>query len=119
MGRKKLEIDYLEVERLAGIGLSNAEIADAMGFAEATLYRKKKDNESFESALKKGKAKASADIANVVYEMAMAKNLPAAIWYEKTRRGLSDKQSVEIEGKVEFVLDVSADPKKYKRKNER
>ena len=113
MGRKKLQIDYSQVERLAGIGLSNSEIADAMGFAEATLYRKKKDNESFESALKKGRAKAGADVANVVYEMAMAKNLSAAIWYEKTRRGLTDKQAVELDGQVESVLDISSDPKQY------
>jgi hypothetical protein len=31
MGRKEIEIDYSEVERMAGIGLTNAEIADALG----------------------------------------------------------------------------------------
>ena len=80
--------------------------------AEATLYRRKQDNESFESALKKGRAKAAADIANAVYENAMKGNITAQIWYEKTRRGLSDK--VQIDGDVEIKLNYEWKPKEQR-----
>ena len=112
MTRTKIEIDFSEVERLSGIGLSNKEVASALGIAEATLYRRKQDNESFESALKKGRAKAAADIANAVYENAMKGNITAQIWYEKTRRGLSDK--VQIDGDVENKLNYEWKPKEQR-----
>ena len=112
MTRTKIEIDFSEVERLSGIGLSNKEVASALGIAEATLYRRKQDNESFESALKKGRAKAAADIANAVYENAMKGNITAQIWYEKTRRGLSDK--VPIDGDVEIKLNYEWKPKEQR-----
>ena len=112
MTRTKIEIDFSEVERLSGIGLSNKEVASALGIAEATLYRSKQDNESFESALKKGRAKAAADIANAVYENAMKGNITAQIWYEKTRRGLSDK--VQIDGDVEIKLNYEWKPKEQR-----
>ena len=44
MTRTKIEIEFSEVERLSGIGLSNKEVASALGIAEATLYRRKQDN---------------------------------------------------------------------------
>ena len=112
MTRTKIEIDFSEVERFSGIGLSNKEVASALGIAEATLYRRKQDNESFESALKKGRAKAAADIANAVYENAMKGNITAQIWYEKTRRGLSDK--VQIDGDVEIKLNYEWKPKEQR-----
>jgi|19_taG_2_1085344.scaffolds.fasta_scaffold02008_10 uncharacterized protein (DUF2384 family) len=112
MTRTKIQIDFSEVERLSGIGLSNKEVANALGIAEATLYRRKQDNESFESALKKGRAKAAADIANAVYENAMKGNITAQIWYEKTRRGLSDK--VQIDGDVEIKLNYEWKPKEQR-----
>ena len=111
MGRKEIEIDYSEVERMAGIGLTNAEIADALGIGQSTLYTKKNNNRSFESALKKGRAKAAVDVANTVYELAVGqKNLTAAIWYEKTRRGLSEKHQGDVDGEVKLIMDVSTDP---------
>ena len=112
MTRTKIEIDFSEVERLSGIGLSNKEVANALGIHEATLYRRKQDSASFASALKKGRAKAAADIANAVYENAMKGNITAQIWYEKTRRGLSDK--VQIDGDVEIKLNYEWKPKEQR-----
>ena len=112
MTRTKIQIDFSEVERLSGIGLSNKEVANAMGIHEATLYRRKQDSASFASALKKGRAKAAADIANAVYENAMKGNITAQIWYEKTRRGLSDK--VQIDGDVEIKLNYEWKPKEQR-----
>ena len=64
------------------------------------------------NALKKGRAKAAADIANAVYENAMKGNITAQIWYEKTRRGLSDK--VQIDGDVEIKLNYEWKPKEQR-----
>lgn len=63
-----------------------------LGISEGTLYSRKRDNEVFEDAIKAGKAAAAVEVANALYEKAVVdRDLGAIIWYEKTRRGLSDK----------------------------
>jgi hypothetical protein len=93
MARPRIEIDISRVEELAAQGLSQAEICLCIGIGETTLYSRKRENEVFEEAIKRGKAKAASEIANTLYMMAKRGDLGAIVWYEKTRRGLSDKTS--------------------------
>jgi hypothetical protein len=88
-GRKPIEIDLAKVERLAGLGLSERQICDSLGISEATLGRRKHFDD-FEGALKKGKARAIANVANRLYELCKEGNTTAIIWFEKTRSGFSD-----------------------------
>lgn len=92
MSRKRINIDLAQVESLAGRGLTNAEICQCLGICETTLYERKRYNKDFEDALKRGRAKARAVIANALFEQAKNGNMTAIIWWEKTRCGLSDKQ---------------------------
>lgn len=107
MGRAKLQFDPVEVERLAGLGLTNEEIALALGISEATLYRRKVDTESFERAMKRGKAKVKVDIGNRVYEKAMEGDSSMLKWFEQSRFGYSEKQAIDHSGKleIEYVND--------------
>lgn len=98
MARPRIEIDISRVEELAAQGLSQAEICLVLGIGESTLYRRKHDLEVLTEAIKSGKAKAASEISNVLYQMAKKGDLGAVIWYEKTRRGLSDRQAVEHSG---------------------
>ena len=95
MSAPRLEIDILKAEKLAAQGLSQAEICLCLGISESTLYRRKRDMEVLTEAIKSGKAKAASEISNVLYQKAREGDLGAIIWYEKTRRGLSDKVRVE------------------------
>jgi hypothetical protein len=87
--RKRIEIDLAEVERLAGLGLSEKQICESLGFSVRTIERRKAD-ENFRAALNKGKSRAIAKVANWLYELCAEKNLGAIVWYEKTRSGFSD-----------------------------
>ena len=98
MARPRIEIDISRVEELAAQGLSQAEICLVLGISEGTLYSRKRENEVFGEAIKRGKAKAASEIANTLYMMAKRGDLGAIIWYEKTRRGLSDRQAIEHSG---------------------
>lgn len=99
MARPKIEIDISRVEELAAQGLTQAEICLCLGISEGTLYSRKRDNEVFEAAIKSGRAKAASEVANVLYLKATKeKDLGAIIWWEKTRRGLTDKQAIEHSG---------------------
>jgi hypothetical protein len=107
MGRKKIDIDIKEVERLAGLGLNNEEIALALGISDTTLYRRKADTESFERAIARGKARTKRNIGNKVYEKAMDGDSSMLKWFEQSRFGYSEKQSVDHSGKleIEYVND--------------
>ncbi len=97
MGRKLIEIDLNEVEKLAAIGLNESQVADALGISVPTLERRKKDSEDFVSALKRGKAKGIAKVANNLFEQSKNGQVSAGIFFMKNRAGWSDKQ--ELTGK--------------------
>lgn len=98
MPKPKLQIDISKVEIYAAQGLTLAEICLCLGISESTLYSRKRESEVFADAIKRGKAKAASEISNKLYMMAKDGDLGAIIWYEKTRRGLSDKVTNEVVG---------------------
>ena len=118
MPRPKIEIDTSQIEIYAAQGLSQAEICLCLGISEDTLSRRKADTAAIADAIKKGKAKAASEIANQLYQMAKGKDLGAIIWWEKTRRGLSDKTTTIVEQEVDYILDRLRDnlsPEEYAR----
>lgn len=91
MGRPRIDIDADRVAELAGRGLSQAEICLCLGISEDTLSRRKADTAVLADAIKRGRAKAAEEVANKLYALATGGDLGAIIWFEKTRRGLSDR----------------------------
>ena len=108
--KPRIELDISRIEELAAQGLSQAEICLVLGISEDTLTRRKQDTAVIADAIKRGKAKAASEISNTLYQMARGGDLGAIVWYEKTRRGLSDKQLVEHSGAVEFKGYVNVSP---------
>lgn len=97
MARPRIDIDIDRVADLAGRGLSQAEICAVMGISEDTMSRRKQDTAAFADAINSGRAKAAEEVANALYTKAtIDKDLGAIIWYEKTRRGLSDRVQQHI-----------------------
>jgi hypothetical protein len=94
-GRKPIVIDLAEVERLAGLGLSEAQICNCIGIHVDTLAHRKRQSSIFSEALKRGRDRALAQVSNWLYELCAEKNLGALIWYEKTRGGFSEKLTLE------------------------
>jgi hypothetical protein len=103
-GRKRIEIDLREVERLGGLGLSEQQICDSLGISDETLLRRKRSNVELVEALKRGKAKANSQVANWLYELCAEKNLGALIWFEKTRAGFTEKVTLEGNQEKPIVL---------------
>lgn len=109
MGRPKIEIDILRVEELAAQGLTQVEICLCLGISEKTMERRKAEQTVLAEAIKRGKAKAASEISNVLYRMAQGGDLGAIVWYEKTRRGLSDRAHVEHVGEIGIKGYVTKD----------
>lgn len=99
MGRNKIDIDINEVERLAGLGLTQEEIALSLGISVSTLENRKRESGIFGDAIKRGQSKAKREVANAIYTRAIDGDLGAAIWYEKTRSGFTEKTS-PLEGEI-------------------
>ena len=118
MGRPRIEIDTLRVEEYAAQGLSQAEICLCLGISEDTLSRRKADSAAIADAIKRGKAKAVSEVADRLYLMAKGGDLGAIVWWEKTRRGLSDKTTTVVAQEVDYILDRLHDklpPDEYAR----
>lgn len=109
MAGKKIPLDISRIEELAAQGLSQAEICRCLGISEDTLTRRKQDAADVAEAIKDGRAKAASEISNTLYRMAQGGDLGAIVWWEKTRRGLTDKVQQEHTGGLTINV-VYADP---------
>lgn len=107
MARPRTDIDVARVAELAGRGLTQIEICAVLGISDRTLRNHKLVDSVLADAIKAGKAQAAVEVANALYTKAtIDKDLGAIIWYEKTRRGLSDRQSFEHSGPGGNAIEV-------------
>jgi len=90
--------DWAEVEAMAGAGLSVARICKAMGFSERTLRRWRKLRPQLEAAVEKGQARTEARVGQKLVEKALAGDVTAIVWYEKTRCGRRETRDVTTGG---------------------
>jgi hypothetical protein len=109
VGRKRIELDVSEIERLAGLGLTDEEICSCLGICRRTLVYRKAESALFAQAIKNGKSRANREVANKLYELCMQGNPTAIIWWEKTRANRSDKLQVTSEEKRPALSPGSSD----------
>ena len=95
MGRKKIEIDLFEVERLAGLGLSEEQIGLALGVSQSTITRRKLDTDDFGDAIKKGRAAGVQHVVNRLREAIDAGNITATLFFLKCRAGWTEQAALE------------------------
>ncbi|MBD1995334.1 hypothetical protein H6G00_01645 [Leptolyngbya sp. FACHB-541] len=88
--------DLAQIEILAGFGLTLDQIAITIGISPSTLDKWLKDPD-INTLYKRGKAKAEAEISKTLFQKARDGNIPALIWYEKTRFGRTEKRLDEME----------------------
>lgn len=93
-----IEIDLSKVEALAANGLTQEQIALALGISEGTLYSRKRSNKDFEEAIKRGKAKGVAVVTNKLMESIKNGNMTGMIFFLKCQAGWRDVQHVEHSG---------------------
>lgn len=83
-GKKDISIEK-QVEKLASYGLTNKEIAEALGYDDSTLKRK------FEKFLIKGKAGLKEKLKRKQIAVAMQGNVSMLIWLGKQYLDQSEK----------------------------
>jgi transposase len=114
-GRKPIEIDLKQVEALAGSGLTEAQIAEALGIGYRTLETRKHDYSEFSQAIKKGKAKGIAHVTNKLMEQVNEGNTTAILFYLKCRADWKETAVHEFGDKpLKLILGgKNIDPKQF------
>jgi len=110
VGRKKIELDFKEVERLFGLGLSEKQVAQALNppISWLTLHRNKKRSVNFVKAMERGKSKAMMTVANALYESATKPDNPsvnAQIFWLKSRGENGQWKDEDAQIKVDLNLN--------------
>lgn len=100
-----------QAEKLAARGLTMEQIAHSVGMGTSTLYDKAVKNLELAEAIKKGRARGIATVANSLYEAAKNGNTTAQIFYLKCRaqwreEDPSEKQDDGIEKAKAAVLEL-------------
>jgi hypothetical protein len=88
VGRPKLKIDADLVEKLAGIGCPNKEIASFVGCSVDTLDR------NFADVIAKGRENCKTRLRKKQIEVALAGNVTMLIFLGKNMLGQADKQEI-------------------------
>jgi len=106
--KPKIQIDLKQVESLAANGLTQEQIACALGISESTLTKRKKENTDFADAIKRGKAKGIALVTNKLMESIKGGNMTAMIFFLKTQAGWKETNVQEHTGKDGTALIPTA-----------
>jgi transcriptional regulator with XRE-family HTH domain len=96
--KPKIHIDLKQVESLAANGLTQEQIAAALGISESTLHQRKRDSADFAAAIKRGKAKGIALVTNKLMESIKAGNMTGMIFFLKTQAGWKETNLHEVTG---------------------
>jgi transcriptional regulator with XRE-family HTH domain len=96
-----------KAEAYAAQGLTQEQIAMALGIGLSTLYEKQNEFTEFAEAIKRGKGKGIQTITNRLYEKALEGDNTAMIFYLKNRAGWQDKIEKETVIEKRQVIDFS------------
>lgn len=102
-GRKPFEVtqEVLDkAETMAAQGLTLEQIANVLGMHVGTLCAKKNDYPELDEAIKRGKDKGIATIANALFKKAKNGDNTAMIFFLKARGGWSEKTESVVEHKI-------------------
>lgn len=98
--KPKTPIDIAKVEELASKGLTLEQIASSLGICVRTLGRRKREMSDLSDAIKRGRDRGIAKIANKLFEAASEGNVGAMIFYLKSQGGWKDKIDIEHSGTI-------------------
>jgi transcriptional regulator with XRE-family HTH domain len=105
--KPKIHIDLKQVESLAANGLTQEQIACALGISESTLHQRKRDSADFAAAIKRGKAKGIALVTNKLMESIKGGNMTGMIFFLKTQAGWKETNVQEVTGANGSAIQVN------------
>lgn len=102
MARPQKKIDPKQVEQLAAINCSHAEMAAVLGCSADTLERR------FAAVIKEGRGKGNVSLKRKQWQAAMDGNITMMIWLGKQNLGQRDRQEVEMNPNPERPANINS-----------
>jgi hypothetical protein len=99
--------DLQRAEQMASRGLSLTSIAGGLGISTSTFFDKMRKYPELSKCIKRGAASAVEEVANKLFETALAGNVTAMIFFLKSRAGWKECVEVDLEPPPESLLDLS------------
>ena len=102
--RSRIQITEEKIQRtgkLAGLGISNDQIAECLDMSRSSFYKCLQKNADFRDSLERGRTKAIMEVSNALYESARAGNVKAQIYFLRCR----DPQNWNVSKRVELDVD--------------
>jgi hypothetical protein len=110
---KEITSDMIvKAEKLAKRGLTMEQIAYSIGMGTSTLYEKAKENLELAEAIKRGKSKGIASIANALFESAINGNTTSMIFYLKCRAKWREQDAISPEDNLNRAYQDALDRRK-------
>lgn len=109
VARPKEKIDTAEVEKLYGMQCTDEEVAAWFDVSARTIERRK-DNKQFQQAMERGKAKGRVSLRRILFRLANAGNIAAAIFLAKNVLGYRDVIANEHSGPGGGPIAINAKP---------
>ncbi len=102
--RSRIQITEEKIKRtgkLAGLGLSNDQIAECLDMSRSSFYKFMQKNGDFRDSLERGRSKSVMEISNALNKSARAGNVKAQIYFLRCR----DPQNWNVTKRVELDVD--------------
>jgi hypothetical protein len=96
-GRKRVEIDLAELEKLCALQATNAEIAAWFGCTERTIEKRSKEP-AIQEVMTRGRAKGRISMRRAQMKLLEAGNATMAVWMGKQYLGQRDLTPIELTG---------------------
>lgn len=113
MPRKRTEVDLAQIERLASIGCTDAEIAAVIGISREAFGRYHKPTPEVAEAIERGRNKGKQSLRHKQFQIALKGSVPMLIWLGKQLLGQKDKHESEApvsgSGTVVVPAELSRD----------
>lgn len=108
-GRKRVQIDPVELEKLCGLHCTDEEIAGFLGVSVRTLERRKR-TPAFAEAMGRGRARGRLSLRRSLWGLALKGNPAANIFLAKNLLGYRDVLSNEHSGPDGGPIPIDARP---------
>src|SRR5580658_4571158 len=108
-GRKRVKIDLEQVEKLAAIQCTEAEIASVLGVSERTIERRKQQPD-FAEAMSRGKARGRVSLRRNLWALANKGQPAANIFLAKNLLGYKDYVANELSGPDGGPIEIAPAP---------
>jgi hypothetical protein len=97
LGRPRVKIDVIELEKLYGLQCTDEEVAAFLGVSTRTLARRK-HVKKYAEGVERAKAKGRVSVRRSLFRLAASGNIAAAIFLAKNLLGYKDVVSNEHSG---------------------